>query len=68
MPSSFITNSAREVDIVFEDDVTGIFTMSDVRSLMDDGWYTLDGRKLDGKPAKKGLYIVNGKKVVIKWE
>ena len=29
-------------------------------------WYTLDGRKLDGKPAKKGVYILNGKKVVIK--
>jgi hypothetical protein len=30
------------------------------------GWYTLDGRKLDGKPTKKGMYIVNGKKIVIK--
>lgn len=29
-------------------------------------WYTLDGRKLQGKPAKKGLYIRNGKTVVIK--
>ena len=31
-----------------------------------DAWYTLDGRKLDGKPATKGLYINGGKKVVIK--
>ena len=30
------------------------------------GWYTLDGRKLNGKPTAKGMYIVNGKKVVIK--
>ena len=29
------------------------------------GWYTLDGRKLDGKPTKKGLYIHNGNKLVI---
>ena len=29
-------------------------------------WYTLDGRKLNGKPTAKGVYIVNGKKVVIK--
>jgi hypothetical protein len=29
-------------------------------------WYTLDGRCLSGKPNTKGLYIVNGKKVVIK--
>ena len=28
-------------------------------------WYTLDGRKLSGKPTKAGLYIYNGKKVVI---
>jgi len=28
-------------------------------------WYTLDGRKLDGRPSTKGLYIINGKKVVI---
>ena len=29
-------------------------------------WYSLDGRKLGGKPTKKGLYINNGKKMVIK--
>ena len=29
-------------------------------------WYTLDGRKLDGKPTARGLYINNGKKIVIK--
>ena len=28
-------------------------------------WYTLDGRKLNNKPTAKGLYIVNGKKVVL---
>ena len=30
-----------------------------------DGWYTIDGRKLNGKPAKKGIYINNGKKAII---
>ena len=29
-------------------------------------WYTLDGRKLFGKPATKGVYIHNGRKIVIK--
>jgi hypothetical protein len=29
-------------------------------------WYTIDGRRLTSKPAKSGLYIKNGKKVVIK--
>ena len=27
------------------------------------GWFTIDGRKLNGKPAQKGIYILNGKKV-----
>ena len=30
------------------------------------GWYTLDGQKMDKLPTKKGLYIKNGRKVVIK--
>ena len=29
-------------------------------------WYTLDGVKHDKRPIKKGLYIKNGKKIVIK--
>ena len=29
-------------------------------------WYDLSGRKLNGKPTKKGVYINNGKKQVIK--
>ena len=29
-------------------------------------WYTLDGRKLQGKPTQKGVYINNGSKIVIK--
>jgi hypothetical protein len=29
-------------------------------------WYTIDGRKLSGKPAQKGIYIVNGQKAAVK--
>ena len=29
-------------------------------------WYTLDGVRLSGKPSTKGIYINNGKKIVIK--
>ena len=70
---------APSLDIVSNIDdnneTTGIITMSDEfatphsaqqrRSKMSDVWYTLDGRKLDGKPTKKGLYIHNGNKLVI---
>ena len=30
------------------------------------GWYTIDGRKLAGEPTQKGVYIHDGRKVVIK--
>jgi len=39
---------------------------SDHGQRMRNAWYTLDGRKLNGKPTKPGLYINNGRKVVIK--
>ena len=29
-------------------------------------WYTMDGRRLSGKPSQKGLYIHNGRKEVLK--
>ena len=31
-----------------------------------DGWYTINGVKLQGMPTEKGVYINNGKKVVLK--
>ena len=31
-----------------------------------EAWYTLDGVRLSGQPSTKGIYINNGKKVVIK--
>ncbi len=32
---------------------------------LDDAWYTLDGVRLDGRPTRKGIYILNGKKIAI---
>lgn len=29
------------------------------------GWYTLDGRRLSGKPTTKGIFLNNGEKVII---
>ena len=50
--------------------VTGIDNIT-VESLTPDpspksGYFTIDGRKLDQKPTKKGVYIVDGKKRVVK--
>ena len=41
-------------------------SMDNGQLIMDNSWYTLDGRKLQGKPTQKGAYIIGGKKVVIK--
>ena len=38
---------------------------SDKSQVTSDEWYTIDGRKLNGMPAKKGIYIHNGKKGVV---
>ena len=35
-------------------------------SIEADGWYTVSGVKLEGAPTEKGVYIRNGKKVVLK--
>ena len=35
-------------------------------SVKNTGWYSIDGMKLDAAPTKKGIYIKNGKKFVVK--
>ena len=39
---------------------------SNVETMGTEGWYTIGGMKLQNAPAQKGVYIQNGKKVVIK--
>lgn len=45
---------------------TGIEELVDKRMNTNDSWYTIDGRKLQGAPTGKGLYIRNGKKVIVR--
>ena len=54
---------ARSFMLNFGDETTGI---AEIRKVSDNSWYTLDGVKLDKQPSKKGLYISNGRKIVIK--
>ena len=44
--------------------VIGHTDITDSTDKADAAWYSLDGRKLEGKPTKKGLYIHNGRVVV----
>ena len=52
----------------FGDEATGIRSIGNEPSTMDsdDAWYSLDGRKLDGKPRMKGVYVTKGNRVIIK--
>ena len=40
--------------------------LDDVSARNAEGWYTISGIKLDAAPTEKGVYINNGKKVVLK--
>ena len=66
IPTDVLSNSANAVGIIFDDEVDGIeqFNMNADDSNAD--WYTLDGRKLSGKPTQKGVYVVKGRKIVVK--
>ena len=66
-------NAVRAFKLSFGDQSTGIVEISDPAPSpsptgvgRNAAWYTLDGRKLSGKPTKSGVYIHNGRKVVIK--
>ena len=63
--------------VIFADDLDGIFSGKDgIENVMTDAtqndtdaqvsYYTLSGVKINGKPSAKGIYICNGKKVLVK--
>jgi hypothetical protein len=45
---------------------TGIRSMDNGQLIIDNSWYSLDGRKLSSKPTHAGVYINNGIKRVVK--
>jgi len=53
--------SARGITLVF-DETTKIANTN----ITNGNWYDLNGRKLDKMPTKKGVYLFNGRKVVVK--
>lgn len=73
--TSSSTNGAK-MSIVFEDDwfgeinngiATSIDQVTSNKSQVTSAeWYNLNGQKLNGMPTEKGLYIVNGRKVLVK--
>jgi len=53
-----------------EDDATGIEAVENVQCSMfnvqSDSWYSLDGRRLSAQPTRKGIYVKNGQKFIVK--
>jgi len=46
---------------------TGVAALNDNGEMIhdNDGWYTLTGEKLDGKPTRRGIYLHNGRKEAV---
>ena len=58
-------NAARSFVLNFGDETTGISEI--VNSKSSNGkYFTVGGTELQGKPSQRGIYIQNGRKVVIK--
>ena len=52
--------------LTFGHDATGIEASPESSFEGKNLWYDLQGRRLEGMPTRKGLYIVNGKKYLVK--
>jgi hypothetical protein len=64
-----VGNDVTSASMFFGDETTSLSEKGIVNSekfATATSWYTMDGRKFDTKPTQKGVYIVNGKKRVIK--
>lgn len=57
-------NAIRAFNLNSDDETSGITTIHTDAS--QDRWHTLDGYRLDAAPTTRGIYILNGKKVMIK--
>ena len=65
------TNGAKGAVFCFEQEDEGYGEATSVDAVdnsqpTNDNWHSLDGRKLNGKPATKGIYIHNGRKEVVR--
>ena len=55
----------REFKLSFGDDTQTIIGHTEITEKAD-AWYTVNGVKLSGMPRTRGIYVKNGKKVVVK--
>lgn len=56
----------RAFKLNFGEESTEVKEVIEVKEVKDNSWYSLEGVKLSSKPAARGIYINNGRKLVIK--
>lgn len=61
-----LANGVRSIVLNFDDEATGIVSIAKETEIVKEGWFSLNGMKLDKQPTTKGLYIQNGRKVIVK--
>ena len=67
--SKYYTSDLIESTVTIGGESSGIIVINNEQLTNDNEagvYYAIDGRRLTSKPAKSGLYIKNGKKVVMK--
>ena len=59
---------ARAFALSFDgEETTGILEVSaNYNGVTDEAWYSLEGVRLSGKPTQRGMYIIKGKKILVK--
>lgn len=57
--------AAPQYKAILDDQASGIISMKDSMDT-DDKWYNLKGQRIEGNASLKGVFIKNGKKIVIK--
>jgi hypothetical protein len=58
--------AVRSISMDFGDGATLMNSVGENSEQLADEWYSVDGRKLSGRPTAKGVYINNGKKTIVK--
>ena len=67
LPATALSGTAAPSFLVIGNETTSLSPIpSPSREEGNQAWYSLDGRKLDGMPTKKGIYINGGRKVVVR--
>ena len=65
-PNGIATGIEQVQSAKYKDQSSKYKVQSSKFKVQSNNWYTVDGRKLSGKPNAKGVYIQNGKKIVVK--